>query len=428
MSRLTRNLGPGPIHRSETTSTARPVAATPGHHFGVRSYIRPLAGLATIAVVAAIFAVAVTLFQGGFTDTVPVTVISPRAGLVMNPDAKVKLHGVQVGKVASIESLPDGQVALHLAMDPSTLQLIPGNVLVDIAASTVFGAKFVELVPPADPSPKPLRAGQTLDSKHVTVEINTVFQQLTSVLSKIDPAKLNEALGALASGFNGRGDKIGKTVSDLDALLAKLDPSLPALSHDLDVTPAAVNAYADAAPDLIKTTANASRISQTIVDEQNNLDALLISAIGLADIGNQVLADNRKPLANALHLLVPTTDLTNEYAPALNCGLGGIVEFAKSPPTQRPGEVTSTTFLFGTERYRYPTHLPRVAATGGPRCLDLPTVPYSTAAPFVVIDDGANPWEYGNQQLLLNSDALKQLLYGPIAGPPRNSAQIGEPG
>jgi hypothetical protein len=35
---------------------------------------------------------------------------------------------------------------------------------------------------------------------------------------------------------------------------------------------------------------------------------------------------------------------------------------------------------------------------------------------------------YGNPQLLINSDLLKQLLYGPIAGPPRNSAQVGNPG
>ena len=50
------------------------------------------------------------------------------------------------------------------------------------------------------------------------------------------------------------------------------------------------------------------------------------------------------------------------------------------------------------------------------------------SAAILVTDIGANPVEYGNQQLLLNSDCLKQLLFGPIAGPPRNSAQIGQPG
>nr|WP_242670186.1 MCE family protein [Mycobacterium decipiens] len=392
--------------------------------------MRPLAGLATIVLIAGVFAVAIALFSGGFTESVPVTVLSPRAGLVMNPDAKVKMRGVQVGKVASIESLPNGEAALHLAIDPAQMHFIPSNVLVNIASTTVFGAKSVEFVPPADPSPLPLHAGQVIDGKHqhVTVEINTVFQQLTSVLAKIDPAKLNETLGAIASAFSGRGAKIGQALSDLDSFLATLQPSLDALSHDIAATRVVANAYADAAPDLIRTIDNASRISQSIVDEQRNLDALLISVIGLADIGNDVLRTNRKPLTDVLHLLVPTTDLTNEYNEALTCGLGGLVTMTHFPPLAEPGIWLSASLVWGAERYRYPTHLPKVAATGGPQCLDLPKIPFNKIEPFVVADVGANPTQYGNQQLLINSDALKQLLYGPIAGPPRNSAQIGEPG
>jgi virulence factor Mce-like protein len=390
--------------------------------------VPPLFGLITVVVIGAIFALAVGLFQGSFTSTVPVTVLSPRAGLVMNPDAKVKLRGVQVGKVDSIESLPNGQAALHLAMYPSQLQFIPANVLVDITSSTVFGAKFVELVAPARPSAQRLHSGQTLQGEHVMVEINTVFQQLVSVLAEIDPPKLNESLGALAKAFSGRGAKLGQSLSDLDSFLAKLEPSLPALSHDLTVLPAVSNAYADAAPDLVKTVANSSRISQTIVDEQHNLDALLISAIGLGDIGNDVLSTNRTALTNVLHLLVPTTDLTNEYHEALTCTFGGLVQIAHNPPLSEPSINISASLTWGGERYRYPTNLPKVAATGGPHCMGLPRLAFNTNPQQLITDIGANPVGYGNQQLLIDSDLLKQLLYGPIAGPPRNSAQIGQPG
>jgi virulence factor Mce-like protein len=381
-----------------------------------------------VVAIVAIVALAVGLFRGGFTETVPVTVISQRAGLVMNPDAKVKMLGVQVGKVDSIEERPDGQAAIHLAMDSSQLHLIPSNVLVAIASSTVFGAKFVQLIPPAEPSPKAMAAGQVLDAKRVTVEINTVFEQLTSVLSTIEPAKLNETLGAIASALNGRGEKIGQMLTDLDSLLAKLEPSLPNLSHDIAVAPDVFNAYADAAPDLIKTADNTTRISQTFVDEQQNLDALLVSVIGLADIGNDVVGTNRQPLTDVLHLLVPTTDLTNQYHEGLNCALAGLVAFAKNPPLPEPGAEVLISFTLGVDRYRYPTDLPKVAATGGPHCQGLPNVPAGVRPPFLVADVGANPWKYGNQGILLNSDGLKQLLFGPIDGPPRNSAQIGQPG
>ena len=138
---------------------------------GNRSYVRPLAGLATVVAIAAIVALAVSLFRGSFTPTVPVTVISQRAGLVMNPDAKVKMRGVQVGKVTSIDSQADGTAAIHLAMDPSQLHLIPSNVGVDIASSTVFGAKFVQFTEPSQPAAQRLHAGQVIDSQHVMVEI-----------------------------------------------------------------------------------------------------------------------------------------------------------------------------------------------------------------------------------------------------------------
>ena len=390
--------------------------------------IRALMGLASMAIVAAIVAVAVGLFAGSFTESVPVTVLSPRAGLVMNVDAKVKMHGVQVGQVTSIESRPNGQAALHLAMYPAEMHLIPANVLVDITAPTVFGAKFVDLVPPAEPSAHALHAGQVLDSQHVTVEVNTVFKQLTSVLGTLDPAKLNETLGAVSQALSGRGEKIGQAFSDLDSVLVKFDPSLKALSHDIAVSAPVFNAYADASPDLVKTVQNTVNISKTIVDEQRNLDAFLVSAIGLADVGQDVLGTNRNALTTVFHLLAPTTDLLNEYAPALTCALGGEAVLGKTPPLPEASIAISASLTWGAERYRYPTNLPKVAATGGPRCMGMPQLPFNSKAKLLVVDNGSNPVGYGNPNLLLNFDGLKQLLYGPIDGPPRNPAQVGQQG
>jgi virulence factor Mce-like protein len=357
-----------------------------------------------------------------------VTVISDRAGLVMNPEAKVKLNGAQVCKVASIDPLPDGQAALHLAIDPKMVDVIPANVGADITSSTVFGSKFVELVPPADPSAQPLRADQVIKGNHVTVEINTVFQQLVSVLSQIEPAKLNQTLGAIAKGFNGRGDKFGQSLVDLDAALTTLNPSLDTLNHEIAIAPTVFGAYSDAAPDLLKTVTNATKISDTIVDQNNNLDSLLVSAIGLADVGTEVLSTNRQPLTDVLHLLVPTTDLLNQYNGALLCGVGALVPLATGPGAALPGATLLQSFFLGRERYRYPSNLPKVAAKGGPQCTDLPKVPFETSPPFVVSDIGANQAQYGNQGILLNSDGLKQALFGPIDGPPRNTAQVGQPG
>jgi phospholipid/cholesterol/gamma-HCH transport system substrate-binding protein len=392
--------------------------------------VRTLLGVVTALLIAVVITSAVIGFRGGLRDSAPITVVSQRAGLVMNPDAKVKLHGVQIGRVESIEALPDGRAALHLSVDRSQLDLIPANTLVDIDSTTVFGAKSVELVAPSNPSPKALAAGQTLDANHVMVESNTVFQQLNQVLGSVEPAKLSQTLTALAQGLSGRGKQLGQTLHDSNALLATIEPSLPALSHDLQTAPAMINAYADGAPDLIQTVQAATEISQTLVDEQHNLDRLLISAIGLADVGSDVVGTNRQPLTDVLHLLAPTTDLTNEYHENLGCGLAGVGVMAKSPPMPDPGAAISVSFTLGIERYRYPANLPKVAAKSPPTCGSqrLPDVPPETSPPFLVTDVGANQSQYGNQGILLNSDGLKQMLFGPLDGPPRNTAQIGQPG
>ena len=131
--------------------------------------------------------------------------------------------------------------------------------------------------------------------------------------------------------------------------------------------------------------------------------------------------------------MVPTLALVDEYHRSLTCGVGGLIPFAKSQP-QFSGILTSSGLTLGVERYRYPQDLPKVAATTGGRdyCneLGLPDLPPQDAfrPPLIVADVGSNPSAYNNQGILLNSEGLKNWLFGPLDGPPRNTAQIGQPG
>lgn len=384
----------------------------------------------TLLSIVGVVALCSAAFAGSFTESIPVTVVAPRAGLVMNPGAKVEMLGVLVGRVASIEERPNEQAALHLAMQPGSMHLIPANIAAEITSPTVFGAKYVRLVPPASPTPGSLTANTVLAAGQVTVEIDTVFQKLTSLLSSIDPTKLNATMAAVAAAVKGHGPQIGQTFVDLDAVLARVQPALPALEHDASITSTVLRAYADAAPDLMTILANTSRVGRTVTNQQRQLDTLLISAAGLGDIGADVLGSNRQRLTDVLRLAVPTTDVLNRYHEGIHCGLAGFVPVSESPASPVPGVVASLSFKLGIERYRYPSNLPKVAATGDPHCaaIGLPNLPFQFKPKFVVGDIGANPWQYANPGIVPNSDALKQFLFGPLDGPPRNTAQIGQPG
>src|SRR6202022_2323277 len=93
------------------------------------------------------------LFAGTLRSEVPATLTSDRAGLVMETNAKVKLRGVQVGRVSGITGGKE-PVVLKLQIDADQIQYIPANVEAQIRATTGLGAKFVDLVYPTNPSPK----------------------------------------------------------------------------------------------------------------------------------------------------------------------------------------------------------------------------------------------------------------------------------
>src|SRR5271169_1551779 len=132
-------------------------------------------------------------FAGTFRSYVPVTLTSDRAGLVLETNAKVMLRGVQVGRVSQIGG-GKNQASLRLEIDPDQVRYIPANVQAQINATTAFGAKFVDLVYPPNPSPARLAAGAVLHSKNVSTEITQVSENFLNFLKWANPLSLTRGL------------------------------------------------------------------------------------------------------------------------------------------------------------------------------------------------------------------------------------------
>lgn len=381
-------------------------------------WFKKLVGFGMVAALAVIVVVSMVMFAGGFTETVPVKVTAPRSGLVMDPDAKVKMRGVEVGRVASIDLTADGS-ELTLDIRPDMLKMIPSNATVDIKSTTVFGAKYVNFVVPQDPSSTPLKAGTTIAADSVTVEFNTLFQHLSDVLRTLEPEKLNATLGALATALQGRGEKVGELLAQTDSYLKKMNPSLPALQRDFAAAAEVTNLYADVSPELLKTLSNVTGTSDTIVAEERNLDSLLLSVIGLSDTVNGVLTENEASLVSALDLLRPTTGLLEMYAPVLNCLIVGISDALPLAEAvfggNQEGIALNSSFMYGVDPYVYPRDLPVVNATGGPNCYGLPHPVPGEHAPYVVLDTGETPY-VPNSQLTVNAPKVFQILFGGMPG------------
>jgi phospholipid/cholesterol/gamma-HCH transport system substrate-binding protein len=383
-----------------------------------RSHVRIAASILAAAVVAAVVFTYLS-YTAVFTSVDTVTVLSPRAGLVMERDAKVKYRGIQIGKVKDIEYAGD-QAKLTLAIDSTQLPYIPSNANVRIGGTTVFGAKAVEFLPPDNPSGNTLRPGAQVQASSVQLEVNTLFQTLTDVLKKVDPINLNATITALGEGLRGNGDNLGATISGLNYYLQQLNPKLPTLQQDFQKTAVVANVYGDAAPDLAKVIDNAPTISNTVIDQQDNLNATLLAATGLANNGTATLAPGAEDFIAAIQRFRAPLKVAGDYSPEIGCVLKGTKKaldtFAPVIGGVRPGLFVASNFLPGAPAYTYPESLPMVNASGGPNCRGLPDVPtkqfggswYHT--PFLVTDNAYIPFQ-PNTELQFDAPSTLQFLF-----------------
>ena len=373
-----------------------------------------LYALGMMAILVVLVVLALMSFAGGFESTKLVTVRSDRVGLVMEPSGKVKMRGVQVGKVAAIKQDSRGAL-LELEIDSAQMSKIPTNVDVDIRSSTVFGAKYVNFMEPDNPSADHISDGATIEAKNVTVEFNTLFENLQTVLRTVQPEKINATLGAISTALNGQGEDLGNTLSQANEYLAEVNPTLPALAYDMQQAALATDSYAQLAPDLMTMLDNATSIGETVVDESQNLNQTLVNAIAMASSGQSVLDAAGEDFVTTMDVFAPTFGLVEEYSPVLTCFIVGVSNAKdtgeKAFGGQQPGLNLTSTFLAGAPSYQYPDNLPKVNAKNPPNCYGLPWRDENTNAPYVVTDTGVNPTVTEDQQV--NPQSLWAFLIGP---------------
>lgn len=375
-----------------------------------------------IVLLVVVVVVCVVAFRGGFDQTRGVTVESGRAGLVMDVGSKVKYHGLQVGSVKAID-LGDDRAVLDLAIEPAKLGVIPSNVVAIIKPTTVFGAKYVEFIDSAAPSRSSLPAGARVEAQNVTAEINTVFENLTSVLDKVDPAKLNGALGGIAEGLRGRGSDLGETLSDAQVVTSELNKHMTTLQRDLRLTDVVTNNLADVSDQIMGILADGTVTSRTISAEQKNVESLLLSAIGLGRSGTELIGPNRANFVSSMQLLTPTTELLAKYSPTFACmaHLGAVAYKNELPVVDATNYSASLDagLLWGDAPYTYPQNLPKVAAKNGPGgepgCY--PTQSWDTyPAPYLRMNTGAPLNGPGTDKPKLGSPFLLDYLNGNKIG------------
>jgi phospholipid/cholesterol/gamma-HCH transport system substrate-binding protein len=367
------------------------------------------AGVVLLIVSVGVLALTYGLFRGDFASNTPLTMISPRAGLVLDPGSKVTYNGVEIGKVARLDEIGDGatpNAKITLDINSDYIGLIPKNVYAEVKATTVFGNKYVAFESPKNPSSQRISSADVINASAVTTEFNTLFETVLSISEKVDPIKLNQTLTAAAQALDGLGDRFGRSVTHGNEILADLNPQMPRIRYDTQRVAGLGDIYADAAPDLFDGLTNAVTTARTLNEQQANLDEALLASVGVGNTGADIFERGGPYLVRSTADLISTSEILDYNSPALFCSIRNYHDIEPKFSKALGGNGFSGTG-FGTimgagNPYIYPDNLPRVNARGGPEgrpgCWQ-PITRDLWPAPYLVLDTGASIAPYNHFEL-----------------------------
>src|SRR6476660_912084 len=369
-----------------------------------------LAGLILALITIAVVVLAYMQFRGDFLNREQLTMISSRAGLSMDPGAKVTYNGVEIGRVGKVQAVSVGdqpQAKITLDVDPKYFKFIPQNVIADITATTVFGNKYISFTSPKNPTPQRITPKDIIDVTSVTTEFNTLFETVVEVAQQVDPVKLNQTLSATAEALSGLGDRFGQSIVQGNEILADVNPQMPQIRQDNRLLADLGDVYANAAPDLFDGLKNAVTTARTLNEQQGNIDQALMAAVGFGNTGGDIFARGGPYLVRGTADLVPTSQLLDTYSPELFCMIRNYHDVEPKASAALGGNgyslrTTSELMIGAGNPYVYPDNLPRVNARGGPEgrpgCWQ-PITRDLWPMPYLVMDTGASIAPYNHIEL-----------------------------
>ncbi len=280
-------------------------------------------GAAFIALMLFILWVTYAFFTKAFVDYDAVTLKTDTTGVNLPQNADVKLRGMIVGEVRKVE--PDGDgVKLLLAMNPKLINDVPKGVTAQLIPKTLFGEKYVALIPPTQDDGEMLRAGDTITKANVPIEVETLLNDLYPLLDAVDPANLSYTLSAVATALDGRGKQLGETLVQANSYLQKTNPDVPQLIDDLTKLGTVSDGYADAMPDLGRLLRNTVVTGNTIVAKKSQLTAFFDEATGLSNTLTRFTKDNGANIKTLNKIGRPILEVVGEYSTTFPCFLGAM--------------------------------------------------------------------------------------------------------
>jgi phospholipid/cholesterol/gamma-HCH transport system substrate-binding protein len=245
--------------------------------------INMVKGAIAITLLAALSTIGIKWAYGEFDGGYLLHASFDRAGQGLIPhSSEVKLRGYQVGEVESIE-LVDGRALVTMQIFDG--ERIPAGVEAVVRPKTLFGDKFVDLVPEGDTDTGPyFDEGATIprDQTMGGFELEQVLEDLYPIVREIDPVELSTVIGTLADSARGLGPTISRSIGNAQEVFDVQAAHAADTRVFLADLAALSQEFGSRASDLVALADNLNTALPTINENPDDLNALLVQTGRLA--------------------------------------------------------------------------------------------------------------------------------------------------
>lgn len=251
------------------------------------------------------------------------------------PGDEVRIVGVPVGTIQSIEPLPDN-VKVTMRVDDRTP--IPADARAILIAPNLVSARFVQLTPQYNGGPElPNGASLGPDRTGVPVEWDDVKKQLTELSRQLGP-KVGDPEGPVAvfinqaaESFSGTGDSFRSALRELSQTTGRLADSRSDLFGTIKNLQVLVNALSNSNDQIVQFTDHVASVSQALASSSRGLDDILATLNQALQDLRKFLGDNNAPLIDQINKLAQFTSMLNSHSEdieqILHVGPNGLANF-----------------------------------------------------------------------------------------------------
>jgi len=244
--------------------------------------------------------------------------------LALNTNSRVRVADVWVGTVRDIR-LKNWVATLTLDVDPTVK--LPANATAKIGQTSLLGTQHVELAAPKNPSPQPLKSGDTIplmnSSAYPTVE--RTLASVAVILTGGGIANLDVIQTEILNILDGHVDQVREFLSRLDTFVGELNRRRDDLTRAIDSTNQLLTIVANHNDTLDRVLTDIPRLIQHFADTRQLFADATESLGRFSDVANRVLSDTRPNLHQSLQSLQRPLEQLERAAPfvigALKLGL-----------------------------------------------------------------------------------------------------------